>query len=80
MFLTYFIIKGAIVFFKDKSIIHDKECIALFFLLVLLVLGGEHSGAFLRKSNANIYLTLYLVILYFNLNNYCKKNEIQKKN
>lgn len=80
MFLIYFIIKGAIVFFKDKSIIQDKECIILFFLLVLLVFGGEHSGAFLRKSNANIYLSLYLTILSLDLKRYCKKSPIEKKN
>lgn len=78
-FILYFIIKSAIVFFKDKNIIHDKEYIILLFIIVLLVAGGEYSGAFLRKSNANIYLSLYLVLLTFNLQQYKLNNEIDKK-
>lgn len=69
-FILYFIVKASIVFFKNMSIIRDKEYIILLFLIVLLVIGGEYSGAFLRKSNANIYLSLYLVLLSFKLKEY----------
>lgn len=79
-FILYFIIKAFILFLKNaKLIIHDKEYIILLFLIVLLVGGGEYSGAFLRKSNANIYLSLYLVLLSFNLQQYNVKTEINKK-
>lgn len=78
-FILYFIVNALIAFFKDKSIIHDKEYIILLFIIVLLVVGGEYSGAFLRKSNANIYLSLYLVLLSFKLQQYCVKNEVNKK-
>ena len=78
-FILYFIIKAVIVFFKNTSVIHDKEYIILLFLIVLLIVGGEYSGAFLRKSNANIYLSLYLVLLLFKLQHYCIKPELNKK-
>lgn len=78
-FILYFIVNAIIVFFKNKSIIHDKEYIILLFIIVLLVVGGEYSGAFLRKSNANIYLSLYLVLLSFKLQQYSIKNKINKK-
>lgn len=74
LFILYFIIKAGMVFFKNMNVIHDKEYITLLFLVVLLIAGGEYSGAFLRKSNANIYLSLYLVLLAFNF----KKNMTPK--
>ena len=78
-FILYFIIKLAILFFKKMSIINDKEYIILAFLILLLIVGGEYSGAFLRKSNANIYLTLYLLLLHFKLEKDFKKKVINKK-
>lgn len=78
VFILYFIIKAAIVFFKNPSVIHDKEYIILLFLVALLIIGGEYSGAFLRKSNANIYLSLYLLLLYFNLQKYNEKKYTTK--
>ena len=78
-FILYFIIRAVMIFFKNTSVIHDKEYIILLFILVLLIIGGEYSGAFLRKSNANIYLSLYLVLLSFNLQQYYVKTVINKK-
>lgn len=80
-FILYFIIKAGIVFFKNPSVIRNKEYIILLFLIVLLIVGGEYSGAFLRKSNANIYLSLYLVLLSFKLKEYKikAKTETNKK-
>lgn len=79
LFILYFIIKAAILFFKNMNIIHDKEFITLLFLVVLLIAGGEYSGAFLRKSNANIYLSLYLVLLVFNFKKNMESKTIDKK-
>lgn len=80
IFIMYFLVKAVIVFFKNaKSVIHDKEYIILLFLIILLLAGGEYSGAFLRKSNSNIYLSLYLSLLYFNLNQYQPASETDKK-
>ena len=79
-FILYFIIKAMIVFFKNfKSAIYDKELITLLFLILLLIAGGEYSGAFLRKPNANIYLSLYLLLLYFKLNRYIGRTKLDKK-
>ena len=79
-FILYFIIKAMIVFFKNfKSAIYDKELITLLFLILLLIAGGEYSGAFLRKPNANIYLSLYLLLLYFKLNRYIGRTKLDKR-
>lgn len=78
-FIVYFVIRLVILFFKNPSIIHDKEYIILSFLLLLLVVGGEYSGAFLRKSNANIYLSLYLTLIYFKLTNAITEEKLNKK-
>mgnify|MGYP004559337151 FL=1 len=79
-FILYFIIKAIIVFFKNfKSAIYDEELITLLFLILLLLAGGEYSGAFLRKPNANIYLSLYLLLLYFKLNRYIGRTKLDKK-
>lgn len=78
-FIGFFLIKLAIEFIKNFSIIRDKEYIILAFLIILLIGGGEYSGAFLRKSNANIYLSLYLVLLNVKLTEECRKNINNKK-
>lgn len=65
IYLCYFLLKMIKYFFKHFSIIRDSEFIFLGFIFILLIFGGEYSGAFLRKSNANIYLSLYLVFIYF---------------
>ena len=76
IFVAYFILKAGISFLKDFKLIHNKEFITLCFLILLLVAGGEYSGALLRKPNANIYLSIYLVLLYFVL---CKNTWSEKK-
>lgn len=79
LFILYFFVKLALLFIKNFSIIRDKEYVILAFLVLLLIAGGEYSGAFLRKSNANIYLSLYLVLLYFKLESDFKVKYIDKK-
>ncbi len=64
-YLLYFLIKMFICFIRKPKVIFDGEFIILGFLLVLLTFGGEYSGAFLRKSNANIYLSFYLAYIYY---------------
>lgn len=79
-FILYFVIKAIIIFLKNfKLAIHDKEYITLLFLIALLVVGSEYSGAFLRKPNANIYLSLYLLLLSFKMQEYYKQPGINKK-
>lgn len=79
LFILYFLVKLAILFFKKFSIIRDKEYVILAFLVLFLIIGGEYSGAFLRKPNANIYLSLYLVLMYFKLESDFKVKCINKK-
>lgn len=80
IFILYFIFKAAISLFKDFSLIHNKEFITLVFLVLLLIAGGEYSGAFLRKPNANIYLSIYFVLLYFLLEKNFNYKKIINKN
>lgn len=66
-FICYFILKMLKLFIKNPAIIINTEFVILAFLIALLVFGGEYSGAFFRKPNANIYFSLLLSILYFNI-------------
>lgn len=78
--IVYIIFKAIITFFKSPKLIADKEFLLLCFLILLLLFGGEYSGAFLRKSNANIYLSLYLVLLYTQyILNYSNKKTVNNK-
>lgn len=78
--IVYIIFKAIITFFKNPKLIADKEFLLLCFLILLLLFGGEYSGAFLRKSNANIYLSLYLVLLYTQyILNYSNKKTVNNK-
>lgn len=78
-FILYYLVRLAILFFRNFSIIRDKEYVILAFLILLLIAGGEYSGAFLRKANANIYLSLYIVLMHFKLENDLKKKVINNK-
>lgn len=79
--IVFIIFKAVITFFKNPRLISDKEFLLLCFLILLLLLGGEYSGAFLRKSNANIYLSMYLVLLYtqYVLLDYANPKEMNNK-
>lgn len=77
LFFLYKSLKSLITNFK---LLFDNEFITINFLILLLVAAGEYSGAFLRKPNANIYLVMYLVILYYKCQKYKSKNkEIEMK-
>ena len=61
------IIQSAILFIKKPKLIWDREFIILIFILALLLVGGEYSGAILRKANANVYLAIFLSLLVLKL-------------
>ena len=65
LFILYFGWLLFKMFWRDKKIIFDGEFVIYGITLVLLIFGGEYSGAFLRKSNANIYLSCLLALIYF---------------
>lgn len=75
VFILYFLIIAFIKFVKKPTIIRNAEFVTLCYLIPLLVGGGQYSGAFLRKPNANIYLSLFLVLMYV----LCKKTSNLKK-
>ena len=74
-FIMYFIIIAFIKFIKNPVIIRNAEFVTLCYLIPLLVYGGQYSGAFLRKPNANIYLSVFLVLIYV----LSKKTDLEKK-
>lgn len=76
IFIGYFICLLARLFLKNYKIIHDAEYVVLVYLILLLIAGGEYSGAFLRKSNANIYLSLFFAIAYFKVKGLKLKNKL----
>lgn len=80
IYLLYFLTKMIGCFIKDFKVILDGEFIMLGFIFTLLIFGGEYSGAFLRKSNANIYLSLYLVFIYYKCSSLTEKQHNIKSN
>lgn len=78
-FVINFIILILITRKLDLKIIYDKNLILLTFIICLAIVGGEYSGAFLRKPNASIYLTLTLILCFENINTN-KKNKSKKSN
>lgn len=78
VFIMYFVILLILKFFKQPSIIRDGEYVVLCYLIPLLIAGGQYSGAFLRKPNANIYLSLFLLLIYFKCKE-CIKSENKTK-
>lgn len=74
MFILYFIFLGIKMFLKNPKIIFNGDFIILSYSIALLLYGSEFSGAFLRKSNANIYIILIFVMYY-----YIYKKGVQKK-
>lgn len=73
IYLIYFIILLLKTFINNHKIIFDSELVTLAFLLFLTVLGGEYTGAFLRKANSNIFLVFYLCMIYFKCATYSSK-------
>ncbi len=65
IFILYFVILLMKMFIKDKKMVFNGEFIIYCITLALLIFGSEYSGAFLRKSNANIYMSLLLTLIYF---------------
>lgn len=74
----YAMVKSLIAFLKNPKLIYDKEFIMLIFLILILIVGGEYSGAFLRKANANIYLSLFLIFLFYKIKKKSRSTENNK--
>lgn len=66
LFILYFI--GILLkrFIASPRLIQNEAFVLLGLLVLFLLFGGEYSGAFLRKPNSNIYLSLYLTLIYLN--------------
>lgn len=66
-FIMFFIKKSLEEFIFSSKKFNDSEYLILNFTIFLLLFGSEYSGAFLRKSNANVYFSVIFTLLYFNL-------------
>ncbi len=66
LFILYFVFILAKTFWKKKKFIFHPEFVAICITFALILFGSEYTGAFLRKTNANIYLSLLMIIIYFN--------------
>lgn len=63
-FLLYFVYMAIKTIFRNPFVLTSKKFVTLSMILVLGIFGGEYSGALLRKSNANIYFALIIVLYY----------------
>ena len=73
IFILSFAILGIKVLIKKPIKLFSPRFIVLTFTILLSLFGGEYSGALLRKTNVNIYLSivfaLYYVYLIYSDNN-----------
>ena len=65
IFILYFIFILIKMFFKNTKIILDGEYVLYGLVIILSIVGSEYTGALLRKSNANIYFSVLLTLIYF---------------
>lgn len=78
LFILYFVYILLKKIVSDKKVIFNPEFLIICGTLGLILIGSEFSGAFLRKSNANIYLALLFLIIYFNYH-YKKDNDTKNR-
>ena len=78
LFILYFIILGIKLLLKNPLMLLSSKFLTLSYTIALTVLGGEYSGAMLRKPNANIYLAIILVLYYAYVQNKLNNNNIKK--
>lgn len=79
LYFIYIAIRKIVI---NPKMIFNGEFIILCFVFALAVGGGQYSGAFLRKPNANVYLALSLALLYvvcINKNIGSRKSNLKKK-
>ena len=75
LFFVVFIVLAIKLLLKNPLMIFSGKFVVLSFSIALALFGAEYSGALLRKPNANIYMSL-LLVLYFT---YVNKNLTEKK-
>ena len=78
LFLLYFVSLGIRIFIKNPTIILGSKFTMLTYNILLVIYGSEFSGALLRKSNANIYLAMILVLYYTYITKRLSKKKIEK--
>ena len=77
LFILYFAYLSIKLIIKAPIVLLSGKFIILGFSILLELFGSEYSGALLRKTNANIYFALLLVVLYIYIKD--KYNKLDKK-
>jgi hypothetical protein len=79
LFILYFAYLGIkIIFLKPIKIVSPKYII-LSYTIALSIFGSEYSGALLRKTNANIYLSFLFALYYIYLRSSYDNDNIKIK-
>ena len=77
-FIMYFIVMAIKLLIKNPIVLFSSKFISLSFTFALGIFGGEYSGALLRKSNANIYMALILVLYYIYISNKLEPKKLKE--
>ncbi len=67
VYIAYFLLLAVFVLItiaRNLRLVFDPEIVMLSFTTLLALIGGEMTGAFLRKPNANFYLSLLIALLF----------------
>lgn len=78
LFIMYFAIMSLKLLRKNPFMIKSNKYMVLTYTILLGLLGGEFSGALLRKTNANIYFALIIVLYYVYIEKKMKKKTIKE--
>lgn len=77
LYLLYFVFISLKKAFRNIRYIFNPELIVLAYTFALCTLGGEMTGAFLRKPNANLYLAVICALIYYLYNKDSIKRNIK---
>lgn len=78
LFFVVFIILAIKLLIKNPLMILSGKFVILSFSIALALFGAEYSGALLRKSNANIYISLLLTLYFIYVNKNLKEKKINE--
>lgn len=78
MFILYFAIMSFKLLKVNPFMLKSSKYMVLTYTILLGLLGGEYSGALLRKTNANIYFSLAIVLYYIYINKKMKPKIVKE--
>lgn len=78
-YIVYYILKIIKIILKNKKYILKSKYMVWPFLIMMLLVGSEFSGALLRRPSANIYLSIILATAITKFESIINENEIEKE-